>query len=407
MRTSKLEWIFLVLIIVFFIYRCNDVFYVQFEPKILLEDYSVSIHKGTIFSDDKLYAIAGWHYIRGSPPDTINFEHPPLAKYFIGLSEIAFKNQALLGLVFSILTLFVVYLISKRILHVFPFTILPILILSLDKLHIQFSSFSMLDIYATFFTALAILLMIINKTKWKFPFLYITIGLALACKWITFFLIIMIPIYYLINRNWRNLKFYPLGLFMTVLTYSATYAVYFFAGSTIYDFIYLQLKILGFHQGMRIGMGAPPPFWILLNFLLGIEGPSEITVVHFDTVSKIFSISPVEKGISLISTFNPLTWPLSFSATILVFYYLFRENKKMIAIPLAFISLLIVTSTGKPFIWYLLAGLPFAFISLVYMIERIYLNSEKKIIAKIIFIFYILAVIVWSLFVQLPSYITF
>jgi hypothetical protein len=200
---------------------------------------------------------------------------------------------------------------------------------------------------------------------------------------------------------------YPIGMVVAVLTYSATYAVFFYAGNSILDFIYLQLRILGFHQGMRIGMGAPPPFWILLNFLLGIEGPSEITVIHFDTVTKIFSFSPVEKGLSLITTFNPLTWPLSFSATILALYYLFRENKKMIAIPLVFISLLIATSTGKPFIWYLLPGLPFAFISLIYITERIYFNSEKKNYSKLILTGYIIAVIVWSLFVQLPSYIVF
>jgi len=407
MRAPKLEWIILVLIIVFFVYRCNNVFYVQFEPKAILEDYSISIHKGIIFSDDKLYALAGWRYISGTTPDTINFEHPPLAKYLIGLSELAFKNQALLSLVFSIMTLFLVYLISKKILLNFPFTLLPILILSMDKMYIQFSSVSMLDIYATFFTAFAIFLLILNKGKWSFLFLYITVGLALSCKWITFFLVIIIPIYYLLNRNWENLKLYPLGLAIAFLTYSATYVVFFLAGNSILDFIYLQLRMLGFHQGMRVGMGAPPPFWILLNFLLGIEGPSEITVIHFDIVNTIFSFAPPEKGISLITTYNPLTWPLSFSATILALFYLFRENKKMFAIPLVFISLLIATSTGKPFIWYLLSALPFAFISLVYVIERIYIKSENKITAKLIITAYIISIIVWSLFVNLPSYIIF
>jgi predicted membrane-bound dolichyl-phosphate-mannose-protein mannosyltransferase len=407
MRTSKLEWIFFAIIIILFLYRCNSVFYIQFDPKIILEEYDISIHKGTVFSDDKLYALAGWHYITGATPDTINFEHPPLAKYLIGLSELIFMNQALLSLIISIFTLFLVFLISKKILHIFPFTLLPMLILSMDKLYIQFSSFSMLDIYATFFAAFTIFFLILNKGKWTFLFLYITVGLALSCKWITFFLIIIIPIYYLLNRNWENLKLYPLGLVIAFLTYSSTYVVFFLVGNSIIDFMYLQLRMLGFHQGMRIGMGAPPPFWILLNFLLGIEGPSEITVIHFDTVTKIFTFATPEKGISLITTYNPLTWPLSFSAVIIALYYLFKENKKMFVIPLVFASLLIATSTGKPFVWYLLSGLPFAFISLVYVIERIYMNSEKKVTAKLIITGYILSIIIWSLFVNLPSYIVF
>jgi hypothetical protein len=54
-----------------------------------------------------------------------------------------------------------------------------------------------------------------------------------------------------------------------------------------------------------------------------------------------------------------------------------------------------------------LPGLPFAFISLVYFIEKNYLNSKKKIVGQAIIAFYIITIILWSLVIQLPPYITF
>jgi predicted membrane-bound dolichyl-phosphate-mannose-protein mannosyltransferase len=77
-------------------------------------------------SDAELYAISGWEYIHGLSPNIINPEHPPLAKYFIGLSEIIFTNPSTMSFIFSILTIIIVYLISREILGDSLMTLLKI-----------------------------------------------------------------------------------------------------------------------------------------------------------------------------------------------------------------------------------------------------------------------------------------
>jgi len=59
----------------------------------------------------------------------VNFEHSPLAKYLIGLSELLFGNPIAMGIIFLIATLLILYMASRRSLRVFPFTVLPVLIL--------------------------------------------------------------------------------------------------------------------------------------------------------------------------------------------------------------------------------------------------------------------------------------
>jgi hypothetical protein len=405
---TRLEWFFLTVILILFIIRCSHVFFTQYQPEIIEKQYLEFIQRGGIFSDSKLYAYVGWLYIHGASPDAINFEHPPLAKYLIGLSELVFMNEVILTVIFSVLTLLLVYFITRKITIAFPFVLFPTLILSLDILYIKFSISSMLDIYATFFVTLSIFLFISDDNKWAPPLLYVAIGLALSCKWITIFLLVLPPLYYVLKKEYRRLTYYPLFLIITVLTYIATYAVFFLAGNNIHDFIGLQFRMLEFHQELRLLSGAPPPLWILLNFLLGIEGPAQIQTLYINTQNMTITYSQPLTGLSIIDTYNPLTWPISFSATIMCIFYSIKRDRRVTIIPLTFLLLITLTATGKPFIWYLLPGLPFAFISLAYMINRLYDDSMKTGLAKAILILYIASVLFWSLsqhLVNLPQYI--
>jgi dolichyl-phosphate-mannose--protein O-mannosyl transferase len=391
------------LVLVFFTVRCRTVFHQSFDSQALLEQYaSFELGRG-FFSDDKLYALAGWTYIRGSSPDTINFEHPPFAKYLIGLSELAFANHTVLGLITSVLTLIVLYLVSKNILHISMMAIIPPLLLSLDKMYIDFSSVSMLDIYATFFSTLSLLLLLSEK-KWTMPLLGISMGLALSCKWTAVFLLLLPIAYYAFNRKWKALRFYPLCLLVVAVTYTVTYSAYFAAGHSVLDFISLQWKMVEFHQHRHFE-GGPKPLWILMNFLTGVEGPTRIQTLLLDSVNRTVTVIGSAEGLSLIQYYSPLTWPTSFSSSLLCLYYSVRANRRLTPIPLGFMLLIASASIGKPFIWYLLPGLPLGLISLTYVITATYAQSENRHLAGIFLAVYLASVVFWSLFVDLPPYV--
>ena len=396
---------FFIGILIFFLVRCRSVFYTDFQPEIFLEEYTKFSQGQGFYSDDRLYALAGWMYVHGTSPDKINAAHPPLAKYMIGFSEFAFMNHVMLGLVISVITLTIVYLISRRFLSAFPFALLPTLLLSLDEMYIYFSSVSMLDIYATFFATLSLLLLILSeKRNWAVPLFYVAAGLALSCKWTTVFLLALPPLLHVLRRDWRRLRTYPLYLIIAALTYTATYAAFFLAGNGIQDFIDLQLRMLGIHQERRLEVGTPRPFWILLNFLTGIEGPTKVQILSLNPGNRTITVIGRETGLSLLEWYNPLTWPLSFSASLLALYYM-RWNRQIAAMPMGFLLLLASVSVGKPFIWYLLPGLPFAFLSLVFVINSIYMESTNKWARRTILGLYIVSIIVWSVLVDLPPYI--
>jgi len=407
-RSFQLEWLFLAAILISFLVRCKGVFYTVFRPEVFAKAYT-DFMQGNLglgsYSDDRLYALAGWIYVKGASPDAINFEHPPLAKYIIGLSELAFMNHTLIGLVMSSLTLIVIYLISRKVVPRFQMALIPVLLLSLDKLYIKFSSYSLLDIYATFFAALSVGLLILAKRKWTMPLFYISTGLALSCKWTTVFLLALPPIHYALKGNSRALKYYPLLLLITILTYSATYASFFLAGHSLQDFADLQLNMLTFHEQRRALFSGPRPFWILLNFLTGIEGPAHIQTLLLDPEVRTVTVLDSAEGLSLLSEYNPLTWPLSFSASLISLYYLAKENRRGSPIHLAFPLLLASLSIGKPFIWYLLPGLPFAFISLAYVLNKIYDESRNKKIANYLLVMYLAMVTIWSFLIDLPPYV--
>jgi dolichyl-phosphate-mannose--protein O-mannosyl transferase len=406
-QQKRLELVLLSLILTLFLFRCSSGFDSQFHPKKLIEEYS-NFLAGKVpplegmFSDDKLYSALGWLYIHGAIPDMS--AHPPLAMYIIGLSELLFMNPVILDVIFSALTLVLVFLTSKKVVDTFPFALFPVLILSLDKLYIEFSSFAFLDVYATFFAVLAVFLLLSDK-RWATPALYVTIGLALACKWTTAFLLFLPPIYYAMKKDWNHLKLYPLYILIVILAYAGTFSVYFLSNKTIMDFIHLHFTMFGIFQAQRTQMGSPPPLWILLNFLLGIEGTAHIQVLRAYPQNMTIVSGPVETGISLIGAYNPLTWPISFSASILTLVYSVKENRRILPVPLAFLVLVGLFSRGKPFIWYLIPGLPFAFISLAYMIVRIFARSENRSLAKGVLALYIASIFVWSLFINLPPYI--
>jgi hypothetical protein len=62
-------------------------------------------------------------------------------------------------------------------------------------------------------------------------------------------------------------------------------------------------------------------------------------------------------------------------------------------------------STGKPLIWYLLPGLPLAFICLAYVLTKYYSESANRRISVIALTLYLASVVFWSLFVDLPPYV--
>jgi hypothetical protein len=356
-------------------------------------------------SDADIYALSGWSYIHGSSPNIINPEHPPLAKYFIGLSEIIFTNPSTMSLIFSILTITIVYLISREILGDSLFALIPPFMLVFDKLFYEFSLISMLDIYVTFFVALSTFFFIKGLKNPKFFILTsIIFGLAMATKWIAIFLFPAFLIVLIIMRNWENLKWFLAFLPLAIIAYISTYAIFFINGNSFNDFIELQKAMLNYQLFLR-QHSYTPPLRILQILTTGISGQSIIYHYNINLTTSEVTLLSTEHGIAMITEFNPFTWSIAFASSILAFYYSYKKKDHIaLTIPVLLLTFIAIFSTSQVFEWYLLPILFSGFISIAYLLKNFYENMERKTLFNYFIIAYLIAIFIF-LFISIPYHI--
>src|SRR3990167_7825817 len=132
-----------------------------FDPDYFSGLYSTSQYvlgeksKGGI-GDDGLYAFAGYYYFfQQGDVSAVNFEHPPLGKYLIGLSIYLFDNELFINLVYFMLLLIVTYKTGRLYLDKSA-ALLPLCILLVDPLFLDHVIRSQLDLPFTLFFVSAV-----------------------------------------------------------------------------------------------------------------------------------------------------------------------------------------------------------------------------------------------------------
>ncbi len=329
-----------------------------------------------------------------------------MAKYFIGLSEIIFTNPSTMSFIFSMLTIIVVFLISREILGDSLFALMPPFMLALDKLFYEFSVISMLDIYVTFFVALSTLLFIKGLKNPKFFILAsITFGLAMATKWIAIFLFPAFLVVLMLMRNWNNLKWFLASLPLAIIAYISTYAMFFVNGNSFNDFIELQKAMLNYQLFLR-QHSYTPPLRILQILTTGISGQSVVYHYNINLTASEVTLVSTEYGIGMITEFNPLTWSIAFASAILAFYYAYKKRDYIaLTIPVLLLTFIAIFSTAQVFEWYLLPILFSGFISTAYLFKNFYENMKRKKLFNYFIIAYLIAIFIF-LFISIPYHIT-
>jgi hypothetical protein len=233
----------------------------------------------------------------------------------------------------------------------------------------------------------------------------VTFGLALASKWLAALPFLALLGFACYRRNTRAAKMLLVSIPVAFVTYALTYSAYFWVGHSFSEFISLQMAMANYQQYLRFGRGTPPPFWIVLNFLTGIEGFGIHKVVQFIPAAGAFTTLTTSSGFSLIPVFNPFTWTISFSAAILLLLLKSTGSANKTLPSIIFLGVIASMSYGQVFVWYLLPVFPFAFMSLAAMLEMIYRDSKRDLMSSSLFLAYVLTVAAWSLFANLPVFV--
>ena len=408
-------YLFLLLILIFHIYNIrNELFnnklggdwYLNIQNKfssMIKSDESLNVE--SIVFDPEVYALAGWLYIHGVPPNEFNFEHPPLAKFFIGFSEVLFQSPTSMNALFSLATLIVIYLISIKLFEKTVFALIPVYMLSLEKLFLSEARSSMLDIYSMFFISLSVLIFLYAIKKPKlFPILSIVVGFGIACKWESGLIIFAFITFFLLEKDWRKLSYFIASLPLAFFVYAGSYITYFLSGHSILDFFALQLSIYKFHSSFP-HQGALK-IWFLL--LAGVIGPETRTIFVVNEESGEIIKVVVTKGLAITYSFNPLTWTVSIFAISICLLKTFRLIKEFRILPLWFLSFMIPMSSSLILEHHILNFMPSFILSISYVLKDGWVKGKEtktqKNLILIAITIYLIALMVWH-YIRIPSFI--
>ena len=176
----------------------------------------------TVYPDAyNAYVPAGVAYVNGALPDSVNPEHPPLAKYIIGLFTVYLGIPEVASLIFGLFCAVIVLYLTEALIGRVRWALASVCILAFDQVNVSVSIYPMLEIFMLFFALLATYLAIRVKSKWGFVIAGLCSGFALASKWTAAFIILPVLLFIIIDRErWQSL-FYLGGM---IIAYVLPYA---------------------------------------------------------------------------------------------------------------------------------------------------------------------------------------
>ncbi|MET1100988.1 MAG: hypothetical protein ABWW69_00705, partial [Pyrodictiaceae archaeon] len=150
--------------------------------------------------DEKYYINSGKEYVLGRPPAEVNWEHPPLAKYFIGLCYL-YEIKRLCSLMSIILAGIIYAVILKEFKNNFIFIITFSLFFIFEPIVFSLGFHSLLDTFVLPFVLLSLLLYlrVINNNCNNFHYLVllsVVIAASLSSKLSSIYPLMGIAIHY-------------------------------------------------------------------------------------------------------------------------------------------------------------------------------------------------------------------
>jgi len=384
--------------------KVDESWYVNVQSRLSSETKGETLSIEKLVFDAELYALAGWLYIHGVPPNEFNSWHPPLAKFFIGISELIFHSPTTMNAFFGLATLLVVYLLSIKLIGKTVFALIPVYILSLERLFLSAARASTLDIYPVFFISLSVLIFVYAVENSKlFPVLSVVMGLGIACKWEAAFIIPAFITFLLLDRTWMKLGYFVASLPLGLLAYSMAYITYFSSGHSFFEFLTLQMSI---YESIRSGRPAQGALGIWQLLLTGIIGPETRTIFFFnEKTGEIIKIVTL-KGLAITYSFNPLTWSISAWAVVACFLKTYRAREEHRVLPLWFIGFIAPMSSSFLLEYHILPFMPSFILSIAYILKDGYSKGEGrgKTLLLAAIIVYLSALAVWH-YIRTPDFI--
>lgn len=265
--------------------------------------------KGGI-GDDGLYAFAGYYYlIQGGDVSSVNFEHPPLGKYLIGLSILLFRNENIINIIYFLILLYFTYKLGFILLKNKTLALLSCGILSWDPIFLDNLLRSHLDLPLALFVTVAIYFFLVGLKNQKYYYLSMFFwGAAFSTR----FFPMMVIIY--------------LYLLVIVFFYARKTLVEFIKSSTLIPIVYFVSHISFFLYHPSIIEFLRHKKWMLAWFtgtpsIFGNIWRNIYTGTYLDSTRKLVIDEHWNMSISLVVTLAVMQFAL---------FKLIKNNRELI-----------------------------------------------------------------------------
>lgn len=201
--------------------------------------------------DDGLYAFAGYYYLFGGGDiASVNFEHPPLGKYLIGLSILHFGNQNIINIIYFVLLLVVSFQLAKSVGLGKIGSWISILVVGLDPLFLDNLLRSLLDLPFTVFFVSAVYFFLkgLKDTKY-FLISNILWGAAFSTRFFPAFVFVyLLELAYIVCLK-KGVKQFLFTSLSIPVVYLATHVMYFVHHPSFVEFLRHKRWMLSWFSG--------------------------------------------------------------------------------------------------------------------------------------------------------------
>jgi len=249
---QKKDWwlvslLILTYIILLFTFKRN-IFTFKFDLNLIdkyfkSQDITYEIIDRRIFlSDADIYQATGYLYALGYDPTQWNFEHPPLIKTLFGLSILFFNNPYYLQIALGIILIFFTYYLGKKVYKKDLVAFFACLLLVIDRLFLDVSSQTLLDLGQTVLLLGYFLAVFYWKNYWLEG---LFLGLFASTKfWPTPMFFIFIFAAYLFLKKELKFKHFFLHLVIAFGVYTLLYFQTFINRNGMFNIIFHWFKTM-------------------------------------------------------------------------------------------------------------------------------------------------------------------
>lgn len=355
----------------------------------LLRLYRIDYPNSYIF-DEVYHAFTAKEFLAGhkeawewwtTPPAGVAYEwtHPPLAKEIMAISMFITQSQdgwawRLPGVLLGTLSVYLVYLLGLKLLNR-KAALLAAFVFSIDGLNFVQSRTGMNDIYFVTFMLASLLFFIKKNYFWSAIF----VGLSLASKWAALYLLLMICILLVKDRQFKKIIFF---ISLPLLTYLISYIPFFLLGHSFNQFIQLQQQMWWYHTGLKATHGYASPWW---SWPLNLYPVWYFVDYGKNTIANIFASG------------NPVVFWIGVVATLLTLWEAVKKKSmSLIIILLGFFIFWLpwAISPRIMFLYHFSPSVPFMSLALGYQLSLVLENQKRR---KVVYILLFLMLISFAL----------